>query len=198
MAVIDLIEILNLIILTVAIGYIFTGYIRTPEHMRLGFKKPKFNWQDFKFATLIAAPGVVLHELAHKFVALGFGLQAAFHIWYPGLGIAIFLKLINSPFLLIAPGYVQIGNIADGLTPLLENLSTVLVSFAGPLVNLLIWFIAGFILNNSKTLTKNQATALFLTKRINMLLFVFNMLPIPPLDGSKVLFGLFKLISSSF
>ena len=50
MVVIGLLEVFNLAVLTAAIGYIFTGYIRTPEHMRLGFKRARFNWQDFKFA----------------------------------------------------------------------------------------------------------------------------------------------------
>ncbi|MFH1592021.1 MAG: site-2 protease family protein [Candidatus Woesearchaeota archaeon] len=198
MAIIGLMELLNLVILTVAIGYIFTGFIRTPEHMRTRRGRFSFNWQDFKFSMLIAAPGIVLHELAHKFVALGFGMNAAFHIWYQGLGVAIFLKLIHSPFLLIAPGFVLINDAGVSLTPFMSNLAITIIAFAGPLTNLVLWFIAGYILSNAKHLTRKQAMALFLTKRINMLLFVFNMLPIPPLDGSKVFLGLFKLISSSF
>ena len=188
-----LLEVFNLAVLTAAIGYIFTGYVRSPETTGLS-RKFRFSWNDFKFALLVAAPGVVLHELAHKFVALGFGLGAVFHVWYPGLGIAIFLKLINSPFLLIAPGYVSIGDSSGILTPFLENFSSVLVSFAGPAINLIIWLISGYVLHNAKRLTRNQASALYLTKKINMLLFAFNMIPIPPLDGSKVLFGLFKLV----
>ncbi len=195
MAFIGLFELFNLLILTLAIGYIFSGYVRPPE-VRGYSRKITFAWNDFTFAMLVAAPGVVLHELAHKFVAILFGLGAVFHVWYPGLGIAIFLKLINSPFLLIAPGYVQISDTAI-LGPFLNNLISVLVSFAGPAINLLMWFLARFILNRARNLTRSQASALYLTQKINMLLFVFNMIPIPPLDGSKVLFGLFKLLFSA-
>lgn len=189
MAFFTLAEIFNLIILTVAIGYIFSGFIRDPSHRVIG--KYKINWQDFKFALLVSAPGVVFHELAHKFVAIALGLTANFFIFWPGLGIAVFLKLISSPFILIAPGFVGIAG-----TP--TELQSILTSFAGPLVNLIIFLTAAYILNNARKLTKRQAVTLYLTKKINIFLFVFNMIPIPPLDGSKVIFGLFRIISSSF
>ena len=195
MPVVTFLEIINLIILSAAIGYIFTGYVKAPEN--ISRIKTRFNWRDFKFALLVAAPGVVLHELAHKFIAIAFGLSAFFQVWYPGLGIAIFLKLINSPFLIVAPGYVNISN-SGILDPFMNNLINVMVAFAGPAVNLIIWLIATLILTNARRLTQMQATTLYLTKKINFLLFVFNMLPIPPLDGFHVLFGLFKLIFSSF
>lgn len=187
----SLIEFINLIILAVAIGYIFTGFIRTPEHMRLTKGRLRFNLKDFKFALLVVAPGVVLHELAHKFVAMAYGLNAAFHVWWPGLGLAIFLKLIASPFLIIAPGFVLIEGQAS-------NIAIILTAAAGPATNLIIWLVAAFILARAKHLSHFQAVALVLTKRINMLLFIFNMIPIPPLDGSKVIFGLGSLIASSF
>ncbi len=189
MAFFTFLEIVYLVILTLSIGFIFTGFIRDPSH-----KQPyrlKFNWQDFKFALLVSAPGIVLHELAHKFVAILFGLTANFFIFWSGLGIAIFLKLISSPFILVAPGYVLI----EGMP---TEIQSILTSFAGPLVNLLFFLSAAFILNKAKKLSRRQAITLYLTKKINLFLFIFNMIPIPPLDGSKVIFGLFKLISSSF
>jgi len=192
MQIISFLEIVNLLILTAAIGYIFSGYIKDPStQYRLIRDVRKFNWQDFKYATLVAAPGVVLHELGHKTVAILFGLSATFKVWFPGLGIAVFLKLINSPFLIIAPGYVEI----PGMFTVMQS---ILISFAGPAVNLILWLGSAYILNTAKKLTRTQAITLFLTKRINMLLFIFNMLPIPPLDGSKVFYGIFKLIFSSF
>ena len=180
-------EIINLIILTAAIGYIFTGFITKP-----GLHKPGFNWEDFKFAVLIAAPGVVLHELAHKFVAMAFGLAAMFKVFWGGLGLAVFLKLVHSPILIIAPGYVEIPALGT------SNLALTLIAFAGPAVNIILFVAAHIILTRAKHLTRTQAIALYLTKQINLLLFVINMLPIPPLDGSKVFTGLFRIISSFF
>ena len=184
--IISLQEIFNLIILTGAIGYIFTGFIRKPTqgfNMRNGF-----NWEDFKFALLIAAPAVVLHELAHKFAAMAFGLTAVFKIFWGGIGLAIFLKLISAPFLIIAPGYVQIS------TQSLYSSTGAIIAFAGPAMNLILFITAHLILTRAKHLTRIQAVALYLTKQINLLLFAFNMIPIPPLDGSKVLFGLTSLL----
>lgn len=186
MVLFTILEIFNLAILTAAIGYIFSGFIKDPLHKSL----KKLNWQDFRFALLVSAPGVLLHELAHKFVAMMQGLTANFFVWWPGLGIAVFLKLISSPFIIIAPGYVGIQGTAT-------KLQTVLTSFSGPLINLILFTIAALILNNSRDLSRRQAIFLYLTKRINLFLFIFNMIPIPPLDGYNVVLGLFNIISSS-
>ena len=187
MVFLSLLEAFYLVILTFIIGYIFSGFIKKPktEVDLVDFDK-YFNWEDIKYATIVAAPAVILHELAHKFVAMAFGLDAVLKIFWEGLGLALFLKLINSPFLIVAPAYVSISG--NG-TPIQEMLT----SFAGPFMNLILFLISYIILNRSR-LTKNQATILYLTKQINLFLFIFNMIPIPPLDGSKVLFNLIKII----
>ncbi len=182
---ISLLEIFYLLIVTLVIGYIFSGMIPLKQRNYLDILKQKrfsFNFQELKFASLVAAPGIILHELAHKFVALGFGIPAIFQIWPFGLFLAIFLKLISSPLLIIAPGYVNIGNVADPF-------QFRLIAFVGPLVNLVLWLGSYLILKTVKNLTRKQHIVLLLTKRINMILFIFNMIPIPPLDGSKVFFG---------
>lgn len=182
-------EIIYLVILTLAIGYIFSGFIKKPDSARY-YLRQGFNFEDLKFAIIVTAPAIILHELAHKFTAIAFGLTASFHIFWEGLGLAIFLKVIHSPFLIIAPGYVLIQ---QGAT----NIQNILISFAGPFSNLVLFLIAHLILTRAMRLSRIQAVGLILTKRINLLLFIFNMLPIPPLDGSHVLLGLIKLISSS-
>ena len=180
---ITLTEIIYLLITTAVVGYIFMGIL--PRAKGLYFHKG-FNWNEFKLACLVSAPGIILHELSHKFVAIFYGLQAAFYIWPFGLFLAVFLKLISSPFILIAPGYV---GISEGAT----TSQFALIAFAGPLVNLVLWLGSSFVLNRAR-LTRKQAIALHLTKVINMWLFIFNMLPIPPLDGSKVFYGLYRII----
>lgn len=90
------------------------------------------------------------------------------------------------------------------------RLGSILVSIAGPLTNLilaaLLIFIQGQLVRSSLALPDAVAPFFqpgFLGQRggfvfeffsvfifINVLLFVFNMLPVPPLDGSHVLFAL--------
>ncbi|MDO8628143.1 MAG: site-2 protease family protein [Nanoarchaeota archaeon] len=179
-------EIVYFIILIAAVGFIFQDLVRRPRTELDVVYNKGFSWRDLKFAMLVAAPGIVLHELGHKFVALGFGLSAFFEIWPFGLGLGIVLKLIGSPFILFAPGYVVI----QGMT---TPLSDFLISFAGPFMNLLLFFVGWYFLEYGK-LSRNQALFWHVTKQINLFLFIFNMLPIPPLDGFKVFASLFHII----
>lgn len=176
-------EILYLAVLTLALGYIFSGYIRYPVAYPLTRRQ---QWQDIKFAALISAPAVVLHELGHKFTAMAFGLPAVFKIFWGGLGLGIFLRLIHSPFLILAPGYVLIPTDTAALP-------MALIALAGPLVNLALWLGSSHYIRKHKRMKGKTLIALLVTKRINMMLFIFNMIPIPPLDGSKILFGLLEL-----
>ncbi|MCH9029431.1 MAG: site-2 protease family protein [Bacteroidetes bacterium] len=69
------------------------------------------------------------------------------------------------------------------------------VSFAGPLSNLILsvlLFIL-FIISENWFGVQNSIinTALWYGVFLNVFLFVFNLLPIPPLDGSHILFDLF-------
>lgn len=186
MALISIREILDLVIMTAALGYVFMSSIPKPKTpYQLVTERGGFSWEDFFFAVKVTAPAIVLHEMMHKFVALAVGLkEAVFHAWYFGLFLGIFLKWIHSPFILFAPGYVSMGE----SSPLVMALT----AFAGPAMNLVLFLGAGWILHYKKTLTRSQAMFLYLTKQINLFLFIFNMLPIPPLDGSKVFYGLYK------
>ena len=89
-------ELVDIIIMTFAIGYIFSDFFkREPlegyDPLKYYQKAPLF--ENIKFAALIAAPAVVFHELAHKFIAMGFGAQATLHAPYSMYAIVIFLLL---------------------------------------------------------------------------------------------------------
>ena len=176
------IELLRIVIVTVAIGYIFSGFVKYP--LRSYTKKD--NIENIKFSMLVAAPAVILHELSHKFVAIAFGINAEFFASYFGLGLGVLLKLISSPLLVLVPGYVSI----TGST---INQSAI-IAFAGPLMNLFLYGVATLLLMTKTRFSKKQLTFLFYTKRINIILFLFNMIPFGPFDGAKVfnaLIGLF-------
>jgi len=178
---------LDLVVMIAALGYIFMTYIKSPNtEYNVITGRRGFNWEDFRFAALVTAPGIVLHELGHKFVALLLGLTAEFHASYFGLFLGIFLKLIASPFIIFAPGFVRISAATDP--------QLFLTAFSGPFMNLVLFGIAALILNRKKMLTRSQAIILHLTKKINLFLFFFNLIPIPPFDGFTIFSSLFRII----
>lgn len=175
-------EILYIIITTLVVGYVFSGIIRfeKSQHKDAIFNYYKiFSWQQVKWGIIMAAPGIILHELAHKFTALSFGLIAEYQIWPTGLLMGIILRALNTGFIVLAPGYVVI----QGAT----SMQSALTAFAGPLMNLILWLGSYAILKYNKKLKPKTQLLLLLTQKINMWLFIFNMIPIPPLDGSKII-----------
>lgn len=180
------IELLSLLVTTIVVGYIFSGFVRKPDEDVLARYK-YFKFEDITFATAVAAPGIILHELAHKFVAIAYGLDAHFEIWPTGLVIGVILKILNTGFMLLAPGYVTI----IGASPF----TSMLTALAGPLTNATLWIGAFLTLKYARHLTHSTALFLGLTQNINKWLFIFNMIPIPPLDGFKVLIGILGIFS---
>ena len=170
-------ELLDVVIMTVAVGYIFMDlFSRHP----IGFDK-----RAFIFSCLVTAPALIAHELAHKFVALGFGLQATFHAAYFWLLLGIVLKMVRFSFIFFVPAYVSIGGAQ------LAPLASALIAFSGPFLNFVLFFVSWALLRQ-KRMKRSTFMLLHVTKQINLFLFVFNMLPIPFFDGMKVYQGLFQ------
>ncbi len=188
------VEIFDIIIMTFAIGFIFKDVFRyapkvevfTPEYY---ISKSNFKWNDFWFAVAVVAPSIIFHEFGHKFVALAFGMTAVFHAAYTWLAIGVVLKLIGIGFIFFVPAYVSI--MGAGVPSQMA-----LVAFAGPAVNLVFWLGAKLALKYQKKLklTRFHEHLLFLVSKINMFLFIFNMLPIPGFDGWSVFSYLFKAV----
>jgi len=68
------------------------------------------------------------------------------------------------------------------------RLGTILVAAAGPVSNLLLAAVAVSLVQFGEISMLRDFLAFFIV--INVTLFVFNMIPIPPLDGSHILFSL--------
>ena len=190
------IEIIEIIITSIAVSYIFTAFVpRKPISSVIEYVRPKrFDLEQFKMAAMIGVPAIILHELFHKFSSIILGIPAYytmgnfFGVPAGGLLIGIFLRIVGSSFIFFAPGYVVIQGFA---TPI----QTFIIAFSGPLANIILFSGAIIALNyfRKKIPTKYHAL-IYLTKRVNIWLFILNMLPIPPLDGSKVFGSLFQII----
>ena len=185
-------EIIDLVLMTVFVGYIFSNIIpaRRENYDPLVHYKHGFDFEGLKFAIMATAPAIIVHELAHKFVALGFGLNAVFYAFYRNsfflmLGVlTIVSKLTGFGFMFFVPGFVGISGSGT-------HLQFAFAAFAGPFVNLILWLGSWYILKNRKFKKKNHLL-LILTSRINMFLFIFNMLPIPGFDGFNFFSHLIK------
>jgi Zn-dependent protease len=189
-------EILDIVAMTAIVGFIFVGFIsRFRQKPVVGF-----DWKAFWIAALVTAPAIILHELSHKFVAIGLGFSATFYAAYVFLAIGVILALFKSNFIFFVPAYVVIGNGAA-----IPSATYSIIAVAGPAMNLFLWLGSWFAF--SKLRNKYAGTrhlppksarlwllVLYLTKQINMLLFIFNMLPIPGFDGFKFYSGLWQVI----
>ncbi len=138
--------------------------------------------------------GFLLHELGHRFAARHFGSYAEYKMWVHGLALALLFSFFG--FVFAAPGAVMIHTRADlwGRRGELTRKRSGLISIAGPMVNVVLalaFVVGGFIYPTYKPIM-NFGYA------INIWLAFFNMLPVPPLDGSKVFFWDKRIWLASF
>ena len=192
MAIITLPEIVDIIVMTIAIGYIFSKFFRRmPQegYDPLTYYKKNPILEDIKYGAIIAAPAVVLHELSHKFVAMGFGASATLHapsffgIPYGMYLLVILLIHLNFPILFFVGGYVS----HTALPPLASSM----VAFSGPLINLILW-LGGMSLIKYKLIDRKYYMTMGMMAKLNMFFFIFNMIPLPGFDGFHVFSGLIQ------
>ena len=138
---------------------------------------------------------IVLHELAHGIAALSQGDDTPRQEGHMTLNPVVHMGYESLIFLCVA-------GIAWGSMPVSPHKfrhprwSDILVSAAGPLSNLVLGTlcITAIIATRQSTLPMVSQEFLFMAARINMLLFLFNLLPIPPLDGFSVCEKLFPAL----
>ena len=142
------------------------------------------------------ATGFVFHEMGHKFVAIKYGYQAHFRIWTWGLMITIVSAVVTGgAWLFGAPGAVYIiptamtgsygfGYYSSQYKVRDPDRESMWISIAGPGLNLA--FAAAFFvvyLFAADPFTYYLGLYGF---ELNIGLGAFNMIPFPPLDGSKI------------
>ena len=158
---------------------------------------------DFIAGFLVLFPlfmtAVIAHELSHGLVALYFGdntarlagrltLNPLKHMdWVGTLLLPLFLRVLNAPFVFGWAKPVPI-NILNMRHPKRDMLW---VGAAGPAANFLLAGTVSLLIRGVGSIVPPLAVELakYLIL-INLVLGTFNLLPIPPLDGSRVLTGL--------
>jgi Zn-dependent protease len=142
---------------------------------------------------------MTLHEAMHGFVAYFLGddtakLQGRLTL-NPIKHIDPFLTIILPVLLAIAGGPIFGGAKPVPFNPArvrYEEWGAALVALAGPLTNFFIAFIAFgiYALIGAPSVDGDLGRIFLIVVSVNLGFFVFNMIPIPPLDGSRVLYAL--------
>ena len=182
-------EIFDILIMTIVVAFLFKDIFQSPKKFTdpLDYYRTKksVHFEDMKFAAMVTAPAIILHEFGHKFVAMAFGLEATFHAAYTWLGGAVILKYLAG-FIFFVPAYVSILGQAT-------YTSYAVIAIAGPLVNLII-YLAMILLGKYGSVPSKYEKLVILTRKVNGFLFVFNMLPIPGFDGFKFYNAIFHVL----
>ena len=147
---------------------------------------------SFVILSVLLLYSVIFHELAHGWVAYKMGDPTAKWLGRLTLNPIKHLDLFGSLMLLIVgfgwakPVPVNLENIpADK-----RRMGLILVSAAGITANIIFAFVALLLLRLISPEPSGMTGQVFLLlAHINIILAAFNLIPIPPLDGSKILMG---------
>ncbi|MGP8079837.1 MAG: M50 family metallopeptidase [Dehalococcoidales bacterium] len=174
--------------LAIAFGIYFAGGIKA-------FSTLHILGTDILESLFVVFFAFVLHELAHRIAARRYGFQAVYHVWIPGLLLAMGAALLG--FLLAAPGgvYIPIGqNTAENRAKVGKS------ALAGPVVNMVltvVFTVLFLVLDSFGQIFKSSAgTAVQIPSYIldtasigaviNAWLALFNLIPWGNFDGQKV------------
>ncbi len=139
--------------------------------------------QNLLIAGVVCGLGMILHELAHRFVARRFGAQAHFLANTQMLLVSIVLACLPIGLLFIAPGAVWHRGVISAR-------QGGLIALAGPATNMVLslLFLAIYPILFALGLDSRLLQELcFLGVSLNASLGLFNMIPAGPFDGAKVL-----------
>jgi Zn-dependent protease len=149
------------------------------------------NPEQFLVLAVLLLYSIIAHEVAHGWVANLFGDDTAKHYGRLTLNPASHIDPVGLLMLFIVGfgwakpvpvNYYKLGN---------SRLALMSVSLAGCAANILIAIIALFLLQFEEVSASPAFyTPLIILARINIILGAFNLIPIPPLDGSKILMSL--------
>lgn len=156
---------------------------------------------SFIFQIIILIFSVVVHEVSHGYAALIQGDVTAKYEGRLTLNPIKHLDPIGSVMLPLILALVPGGLMFGWAKPVPYNpynlrnkrWGEVIVAAAGPASNLVIALVFGLLVRCSEVLKlgKSFIELSLIVVLINVVLAIFNLIPIPPLDGSKILFRLF-------
>ena len=173
-------ELMDILVAVIVLAVAFTLLYRNSDSI-LNFFEYHLG-ADMKYVGLfglcfiLVVVSFLFHEFGHKFMAQKYGLWSEFRMWPAGLLITLVSSMLG--FLFASPGAVMIaGNV--------DKKKNAMISIAGPVVNI-VFAVVGII--GCFTINHSGLVVFFLMLgNLNSVLALFNLLPIPPLDGSKII-----------
>lgn len=159
---------------------------------------------------IILVVGLTIHEWAHAFSADKLGdplpraegrvtLDPRSHIDLVGTIILPMIMIFFNPGFAVfrwgKPVRVSLSKKEN------QTRDDILITLAGPFSNLCIALLATFLfaaLHNIQVLNEAMLKLFFIIININCILFLFNMIPVPPLDGSHILKRAVKMSEITF
>lgn len=150
------------------------------------------------FSLAILIMSVVIHEVSHGYAAYLLGDKTAKYQGRLTLNPLKHLDMFGSIFLPLLLVISKVGFVIGWAKPVPYNpynlrnqrWGEAMVAIAGPLSNILIALVFGLIIRfGAYTLPTSFIQLSFILVLINVVLACFNLVPIPPLDGSKILFS---------
>ncbi|MDD1773949.1 MAG: site-2 protease family protein [Methanobacterium sp.] len=159
--------IISMVVITLLFAYTFSG--RDLNSLLFLYLIP---------VTFIAVVlGFLLHELAHKFMAMRYGFWAEYRLWVQGLLFAVVTAIFG--FLFIAPGAVYIHG--DYISREQDGK----ISLVGPATNLILaglFFLVLYYFPADPLISLIGGLGFY----INSFLAMINLIPISILDGAKI------------
>ena len=135
---------------------------------------------------VLATFSICCHEYAHAAIALRVGDDTAAREGHLTLNPLIQMGMRS--LIMLAVFGIAWGAVPVNLSTVRKRSHRAMISLAGPLSNLLLCLIFSLLMVIAKTAGADKAVSfLFIGGAANGMLFVFNMLPVPVLDGFAVL-----------
>lgn len=147
----------------------------------------------FFFVAVLLIYSIILHEVAHGWAAHLFGDDTAMRFGRLTLNPVRHLDPIGTLMLFVA-GFGWAKPVPVNYHKLNTRLGLIGVTLAGSAANLFIAVISFFLLHAGNIGANSMLNVILsVTARINIIIGCFNLIPIPPFDGSKILMSFLPL-----